>query len=279
MSETTTRRAPGRPRKTETESVEVAETPKQTQKKTVLKRKEAVNSNAEFEIIRNGGIVTMLPQKGVTVYDPEKDTVREVRYCPNEPSIWTDEQGEKARREAVIFRDGRIFVPKNKPNLRKFLEVHPGNEANGGGLFRAVDKKKEAEDQLQKEFLLNDAIQLVREKPIEDLLAVAIYHGVNINVSTSDIRYNLLQVAKKNPSDFIQSFDNPQVQARSIVQQAADYQFINAKPDSVRWFDSNKVIVSVPAGMDPIDVLTRFCLTEKGASVLSNLEDKLAKLA
>jgi hypothetical protein len=279
MSETTTRRAPGRPRKTETKPVEVAETPKQTQKKTVLKRKEAVNSNAEFEIIRNGGIVTMLPQKGVTVYDPEKDTVREVRYCPNEPSIWTDEQGEKARREAVIFRDGRIFVPKNKPNLRKFLEVHPGNEANGGGLFRAVDKKKEAEDQLQKEFLLNDAIQLVREKPIEDLLAVAIYHGVNINVSTSDIRYNLLQVAKKNPSDFIQSFDNPQVQARSIVQQAADYQFINAKPDSVRWFDSNKVIVSVPAGMDPIDVLTRFCLTEKGASVLSNLEDKLAKLA
>lgn len=279
MSETTTRRAPGRPRKTETKPVEVAETPKQTQKKTVLKRKEAVNSNAEFEIIRNGGIVTMLPQKGVTVYDPEKDTVREVRYCPNEPSIWTDEQGEKARREAVIFRDGRIFVPKSKPNLRKFLEVHPGNEANGGGLFRAVDKKKEAEDQLQREFLLNDAIQLVREKPIEDLLAVAIYHGVNINVSTSDIRYNLLQVAKKNPSDFIQSFDNPQVQARSIVQQAADYQFINAKPDSVRWFDSNKVIVSVPAGMDPIDVLTRFCLTEKGASVLSNLEDKLAKLA
>jgi hypothetical protein len=279
MSETTTRRAPGRPRKTETEPVEVAETPNQTQKKTVLRRKEAVNSNAEFEIIRNGGIVTMLPQKGVTVYDPEKDTVREVRYCPNEPSIWTDEQGEKARREAVIFRDGRIFVPKNKPNLRKFLEVHPGNIANGGGLFRAVDKKKEAEDQLQKEFLLNDAIQLVREKPIEDLLAVAIYHGVNINVSTSDIRYNLLQVAKKNPSDFIQSFDNPQVQARSIVQQAADYQFINAKPDSVRWFDSNKVIVSVPAGMDPIDVLTRFCLTEKGASVLSNLEDKLAKLA
>ena len=62
----------------------------------------------------------MLPQKGVTVYDPEKDTVREIRYCPNEPSIFVDEQSDNARREAVVFNDGRIFVPKDKPNLRAF---------------------------------------------------------------------------------------------------------------------------------------------------------------
>jgi hypothetical protein len=38
------------------------------------------------------------------------------------------------------------------------------------------------------------------------------------------------------------------------------------------------MIVSVPAGMEPVDVMTRFCLTEKGAAVLSTLEDKLEKL-
>jgi hypothetical protein len=47
----------------------------------------------------------------------------------------------------------------------------------------------------------------------------------------------------------------------------------------VHWFDSGQLIVSVPAGMDPVDVMTRFCMTEKGASVLSNLEEKLSKLA
>jgi hypothetical protein len=110
-------------------------------------------------------------------------------------------------------------------------------------------------------------------------LAVAIYHGININASTSDIRYNLLNVAKRKPQEFIDSFDSPEVMTRSTVQQAKDYQFIKTSASGVYWFDSNQLIVSVPAGMDPVDVMTRFCLTEKGASVLSNLEEKLSKLA
>ena len=282
MSETNTRRAPGRPRKDAEKPAEKT-TPKvqapAKSKSTVVRRKEEPQMNAEYELISKGGIVTMLPQKGVTTYDPEVDTVREIRYCPNEPSIWSDEQGDKAKKEAVIFREGRLFVPKEKPNMRKFMEVHPGNKANGGNLFKVVDKKAEAEEQLNREFLLNDAISIVREKPIEDLLAVAIYHGININANTSDIRYNLLNVAKKKPQEFIDSFDSPEVTTRSTVQQAKDYQFIKTSPSGVYWFDTNQLIVSVPAGMDPVDVMTRFCLTEKGASVLSNLEEKLSKLA
>lgn len=32
-----------------------------------------------------------------------------MRYCPNEPSIWADEQGERARKETVAFRDGKLL--------------------------------------------------------------------------------------------------------------------------------------------------------------------------
>jgi len=275
MSETT-RRAPGRPKKT----VEAPLQPKAAVKKKAVVRKVAEqNNNVEYELISKGGIVTMLPQKGVTTYDESKDQVREIRYCPNEPSVWADEQGDKARKQAVVFREGRLFIPKDKPNMRKFMEVHPGNQENGGNMFRLVDKRKDAEKELNREFLLNDAISIVREKPIEDLLAVAIYHGININTDTSDIRYNLLNVAKKKPQEFIDSFDSPQVMTRSTVQQAKDYQFIKVTPSGVSWFDTGKLIVSVPVGMDPIDVMTRFCLTEKGASVLGNLEEKLSRLS
>jgi hypothetical protein len=89
----------------------------------------------------------------------------------------------------------------------------------------------------------------------------------------------LLRIAKSKPQEFIEAFDSPQVQVRSIVQQAGDYQMINIKKDAVYWFDSNALIVSVPVGQDPVDVMTRFCLTDKGASVLSTLEDRLQKLA
>jgi len=35
----------------------------------------------------------------------------------------------------------------------------------------------------------------------------------------------------------------------------------------------------VPVGQDPLDVMVRFCLTEKGSSVLSSLEERLERLA
>ena len=271
---TETKRGPGRPKKTAPAAPKAAP----AKKPTVVRREQAPVQHAEYEIKKGSGIAYMLPQKGVTVYDPEKDSVREIRYCPNEPSIFADEQGERAKKEAVVFREGRLFVPREKPNLRKFMELHPLNKANGGSVFEKIDKKKDAEKELEQEFMLNDAISMVRDKSIEELLPVALFFGFNVNAPTSEIRFNLLNIAKKKPAEFIQSFDNPQVQARSIVKQAADYQFIKLKPDGAYWFDSNTLIVSVPAGQDPLDVLTRFCLTEKGSAVFSNLEEKLSKL-
>lgn len=269
---TQTKKAPGRPPKAQPAA-------NLASKKTVFKREEKVQDHKEYEVIRGGGVVFMLPQKGVTVYDSEKDTVRELRYCPNEPSIWADEQGEKAVRQSVLFRDKRLFVAKNKPNLRAFMEAHPGNKANGGNIFREVDKKKSAETELKKEFALSDAVSKIRDTAIEDLLAVALYYNIDINTSSSDIRFNLLQIAKKKPAEFMGAFDSPQVTARATIVQAKDWQLINVKKDGVYWFDSNKLIVSVPVGQDPMDVAVRFCLTEKGASVLSSLEERLERLA
>ena len=252
--------------------------PASASKKSTIKRKETILQHAEYEIPKNAGIVYMLPQKGITVYDSDQDTVREMRYCPNEPSIWADEQGDKARKETVCFREGKLFVAKDKPNLRKFMDLHPMNMANGGKVFKQVDKKKDAEVELAKEFKLTEAIAMVRDKDVNELLPIALYFGININTPVTEIRYNLLNIAKKKTQEFIQSFDSPQVQTRSTIQQGNDYQIINVKADGTYWFDSNRLIVSTPVGQDSMDVMVRFCLTEKGASVLSTLEDRLDRL-
>jgi len=272
--------APERPKaQTKKASTEPTFTPAAPVKKQrSIKRKEQILNHAEYEIPKNAGIVYMLPQKGITVYDSDKDTVREMRYCPNEPSIWADEQGVNARKETVAFREGKLFAPKDKPNLRQFLDLHPMNIKNGGKIFKQIDKKQDAEIELKKEFLLTDAIGMVRDKDINELLPIALYFGVNINTPVTEIRYNLLNIAKKKTEEFIQSFDFPQVQTRSTVQQAKDYQIINVNDNGCYWFDSNRLIVSVPVGQDAMDVMVRFCLTEKGASVLSTLEDRLDRL-
>jgi len=274
------RRSPGRPKKVQAEDMQVAvaEAPK-PKKKSVIKRKDNLSTVVEYEIQRGGGVAYMLPQKGVTVFDKENNTVREMRYCPNEPSIYVDEQSDNAIKESVIFREGRLFVPQNKPNLKYFLDNHPFNVGNGGHIFKLVDKKRDAEAELAKEFKASEAVVMVRDKDINDLLPIALYFKVNINTPTSEIRYNLLNIAKKKPQEFIEAFDSPQVQARSVIQQAKDYQIIGLKDDRCFWFDSKTMIVSVPAGQNPMDVMVRYCLTEKGASVLAELEQQLEKLA
>lgn len=273
-----TRRAPGRPKKTQETTVVEQPVTKVVSKKPPIRQKTEEVKHRIYEIEKGGGIVTILRQKEIQIYDEDSGKIRNLRYCPRENSPYVDEQSENSVREAVIFREGRLLVPKEKPNLMKFLDLHPENVANGGHLFKLVDDKRDAEQELAKEFSQSEAIMMVREKDIQDLLPVAIYYGININRATSEIRYDLLQTAKRNPTGFIQAFDSPEVTTRAMITQAGDYQIINLKKSGVYWFDSNQMIVSVPAGMQPVDVMTRFCLTEKGAAVLSTLEDKLEKL-
>lgn len=271
-----TRRAPGRPKKAQTEANALPATPPPTKKKVSLKRKEEDPHVARvYEIPSGGGIAFMIPQSGVTVYDEEKDSVREIRYCPNEPSIWVDEQSSNARRESIVFRDGRIIVPREKPNLRKFLDKHPDNIVNGGLVFKQMDESKDAETKLNEEMNQFEAVSMLKNSDVEDVLAVALFFKVNIDRKMSEVRYDLLQIAKKNPDKFIQSFDDPSVKMKALLRQAKDYQVIKLAKDSVRWFDSNSMIVSVPHGQDPEDIMVRFCLTEKGASVVAEIEKQL----
>ena len=269
------KRSPGRPK---APAAAATATAPAAPKKRTIKRKEKLTTTVEYEIPSRAGVVYMLPQKGVTVFDEEKNTVREIRYCPNEPSIWVDEQSDNALKESVAFREGKLFVPREKPNLKEFLDLHPMNIQNGGKVFKQVDKMRDAERELEKEFKLTEAIAMVRDKDIQDLLPIALYFKVSINQPTSEIRYNLLRIAKTKTQEFIEAFDSPQVTTRATIQQAGDYQIINLKKDGVYWFDSNSLIVSVPVGQDAMDVMVRFCLTEKGAPVLGDIEERLDRL-
>jgi hypothetical protein len=229
-----------------------------------------------YKIVSNGGITYMLSQANITVYDKATDSVRQIRYCPNENSVFVDEQSQNARKEAVVFRDGYIFVPREKPNLKRFLDLHPSNTKNGGSLFSLLDEKINIESELTKEFDVFEAVSLVRDKHIDDLLPVAMFYGVNVNRPVSDIKYDLLRIAKSKPHEFVSSFDNPIVKTRSLVFKASEYNVVTLKPDGCYWTDSNNLIVAVPVGQDPLDTLTRFCMTERGSSALLSIEDHLS---
>lgn len=266
----TTKRPPGRPKKA---APAAQEQPKPKAKRAV-KRKNVLHEAREFKALQSSATF-MLMQSGVTIYDETVDGIREIRYCERENSIYRDEQDANSVKTPIVFRLGRLFVPKDKPNLMRFLSVHPSNKDNGGSLFELIDTVKEVETDMDNEFLINDAINLLRNKDLDELLAVALAYSIDVDRPTSEIKHDLLLKAKKNPKAFIESFDNPVVSMKSMVKQASNYQIIKLEDKGVKWFDTNKLIISVPAGQDPTDVFVRYCMTEAAAPVVAEIERQL----
>ena len=263
MSKTTN--GPGRPKKAEASMVI----------KTSKEAKKPLEKGAEYEMCKPNGAVFMMRKASFTFYDEEVNAVRSCRYCEKEPSIFTDEQSDNAILSPLVFVYGKLFVPKEKPNLQEFLNKHSSNEANGGTLFRLVNTEKIASNSLSDEFLLNDAISLLREKPLDELLSVALAFSIDVDRPVDEIKYDLLQKAKTSPKVFIESFDNPVVAMKSKIKQAVSYQIIKTDADAIKWFDTNKYIISVPVGQDPVDVFVRYCMTEAGAPVVGEIERQL----
>jgi hypothetical protein len=226
----------------------------------------------EYMTLSPSGAIYMMRSTVASIIDEKTGKLRAIRYCEMEPSIYVDQQSENSVKSTIIFNFGRLFVDSKKPNLKEFLDAHPQNEANGGSLFKRVDYESNAKESLDQEFELVEAVSMVRDKSIDELLPVAIAFGLNTDAPVSEIKYDLLQIAKANPKTFIQSFDNPSVSTKAKIKKASMYQVIKLDKDYVRWFDTNKIIISVPAGQDSTDVMVRYCMTEAGAPVLAEIE-------
>tara|TARA_R100001443_G_scaffold44432_2_gene57355 strand:- start:3752 stop:4597 length:846 start_codon:yes stop_codon:yes gene_type:complete len=280
MSETTTPTPKkGRPAKakeaatiTPVASIEVENKPV-PKAKPAIRRESKKNTILEYRLVKKSGATFLMTQKNVTVV--EDGRLREIRYCPNEPTIYRDEQEKSSIRQPVVFLDGVIYVRPDQPNLAEYLEKHPENRANGGNRFYLYEEEKVSEARLEDEFEVHDAIGLIRTKDLDDLLSVAISYGINIDRPVNEIKHDLMITAKKSPKNFIEAFDNPVTEMKSKLSQARKYQVIKIRDNGVFWYDSNKLIISVPQGKDPMDILIRHCMTESAAPLVAEIERQL----
>lgn len=245
------------------------------------RRQEPVQSTGRkqkiYQLVEGGGVWFKLSQKDITVYDSEKDTVRSIRYCSNEPSIYVDEQSQNGRRAQIVFVDKMLGVPASQPNLQDYLDKHPGNTKNGGNTFYEINHEQKTDTLIQDEFLIHDAISLIREKSIDDLIPVILYLGISLDQRNQEIRRELLIEAKSNPQAFIQLFDNPLVKMRASISLAASNGILKINQDGVFWTDSNRLILATPVGQDGVDMMTKFCLSEKGSLVHQEILKRLEK--
>ena len=210
-------------------------------------------------------------------FDEENNTNRALRYARNQKSPFEDEQDGNFILEPVIFDDGFLNVPRTNPVLQQFLHYHPMN----GSVFLEVDKTVDAAKEVEDLNFEVDALIEARQLSIEQLEVVSrvMFQKDVTNVSTAELRRDVLIYAKKEPKSFLEILNDPLLKLQSNVQLFFAHnllQFRNGQREV--WFNTKsnkKKMMSIPFGEDPFETVALFLKSDEGIEVLKFLEISL----
>ena len=106
----------------------------------------------------------MIRSSNIFWFDNEKGYERELKYCQNQRTPFVDEMKGDQRLDHIIFRNGTLFVEKEKTTLQKLLSLYHPHRDNVYYEYNPVEEAKEQIDLLEMEA---DAIVIAREMDIE----------------------------------------------------------------------------------------------------------------
>ena len=208
-------------------------------------------------------------------FDEEKGYEREIKYCQNQKTVFVDEMKGDQRLEHIIFRDGTLFVPKQKTTLQKFLSLyHPHN----GKLFYEYKPVEIAENQIDRLEMEADAILMARQTDID--LAEAILRvekGSEVSkLSSKELKRDLLVFARQNPVLFLELANDDNVVLRNFGIKAVEEGILKLSSDQrhFMWASNDRKIMTVPFDEHPYTALAHWFKTDEGMEIYSNIEKR-----
>lgn len=222
-------------------------------------------------------------------FDAEKGYNRAIRHCPNEKSIFIDEQSEHALVEPIIFYKGVLTVSATDQTTQRFLDAHPSNVANGGNWFEAINDDADATEEVEMEDLILDIKNMIREKAKEDsgIYALEMVVAVMIDsvekasqMSEEALKRVLYNEADRNPYYFtddngnVNIFDNESMQRKYLTIRAIKDGVIKRSPNSksILWTKDNTVIATAPKGLELIDYFADYLSSDEGMLVIEEIK-------
>lgn len=231
--------------------------------------------------------------KKLTIFDEELGYRRAIRHCPNETSIFLEEQSKHAVVEAITFEKGEIEVLASEQITQQFLDAHPSNTANGGSVFELVDYAKEADEIVDMQEIVSSITEAIRQKGNEEDGIYALEMVASVlegslesvaNMKLAELKRVIYFHVENDPHYFINAdtkevniFDDLDMQRRYVTLKALREQVIKKSMNgrSMLWYKGGKEIISAPYGVDIIDHFSKFLETNDGILVLSEIEKRL----
>ena len=248
------------------------------------KARERLKPTNEWEIkdrvyLLKGGkrpLSRSLKAAGVYYFDKEKGYERELKYCQNQTTPFVDEMKGDQRLEHIIFRSGNLFVPKEKTVLQKLLSLyHPHKDS----LYEEYKPAAIAADEIDVLNIQVDALIAARSLDIdtaEAILRVEVGSSVS-NLSSKELKRDLLVFARKNPKLFLELADDENVMLRNFGIKAVENGILRLSSDrrNFMWGSNGRKLMVIPFDEHPYTALAHWFKTDEGMEIYSNIEKRL----
>jgi hypothetical protein len=210
-------------------------------------------------------------------FDEEKGYERELKYTSNQRTPFVDEMIGDQRLEHIVFRNGMLIVEKQKVVLQKLLSLyHPDLDK----LF--YEEKPVAKAANEIEWLEMEIEALNAAKNIDIDLAEAVMRvevGSKVSdMSSKELRRDLLLYAKRNPELFLELVNDDNVQLRNFGIKATELNIIKLSSDQrhFMWGSNDRKLMTVPFDEHPYSALAQWFKTDEGMEVYTNIEKRLS---
>ena len=176
----------------------------------------------------------------------------------------------------IIFRNGALFVPKNKTVLQKLLSLyHPHKD-------RVYYEWKPAENAASEIEVLEmeaDAILAARNMDVDMAEAILrVEKGSEVSkMSSKELKRDLLVFARNNPALFLELAADDNVQLRNFGIKAVELGIIKLSSDqrNFLWGSNDRKIMTVPFDEHPYTALAHWFKTDEGMEIYANIEKRL----
>jgi len=209
-------------------------------------------------------------------FDKEKGIQREIRYATNQNSPFVDEQSGQATLGHIMFKDGALYVKKEKQNLQKLLSLyHPLL----GSKYYEHNPVAIAEDELEDLEVQIDAMIAARSMDVDEAEAILrVELGSKVSsMTTKELKRDLMLFAKKQPDLFIELANDDNVHLRNIAIKASEMGIIKLSQDqrTFMWGSNGRKLMTVPFDENPYSAMAAYFKTDEGVEVFRSIEKNL----
>jgi len=218
----------------------------------------------------------MIRSSNIYWFDEEKGYERELKYCQNQKTSFVDEMKGDQRLEHIIFRNGTLFVEKEKTVLQKLLSLYHPHRDN---IYYEYNPVQEAQDEVEILELEADAILAARNMDIDMAEAILrVEKGSSVSsLSSKELKRDLLVFARNNPALFLELATDDNVQLRNFGIKATELGIIRLSSDQRNfiWGSNDRPIMTVPFDEHPYTALAHWFKTDEGMEIYANIEKRL----